>query len=140
MKRLLVLSSLSLFFILSSCGTSPQEENEALRADVIAVHDEVMPLMSKLKSLESKATKAAEALEATESPDTEKVDELKALAYDLNQAYEGMFVWMRQYEQEDGERSPEEVKSYLEGQMTKVTKVNEDITLALTKAEEVLAN
>lgn len=140
MKRLLVLSSLSLFFILSSCGTSPQEENKALRDSVIAVHDEVMPLMSKLKSMEAKAVKTAEDLEATENPDMQKVDELKALAYDLNQAYEGMFVWMRQYEQEDGDRSPEKVKAYLEGQMLKVEVVNEEITSVLSRAEELLEN
>lgn len=140
MKRLLVLSSLSLFFILSSCGTSPKEENKALRDSVIAVHDEVMPLMSKLKSMEAKAVKTAEDLEATENPDMQKVDELKALAYDLNQAYEGMFVWMRQYEQEDGDRSPEKVKAYLEGQMLKVEVVNEEITSVLSRAEELLEN
>ena len=132
--------SLSLFFILSSCGTSPQEENKALRDGVIAVHDEVMPLMSKLKSMEAKAVKTAEDLESTENPDMQKVDELKALAYDLNQAYEGMFVWMRQYDQEDGDRSPEEVKAYLEDQMLKVEVVNEEITSVLSRAEELLVN
>jgi len=140
MKRLLVLNLLSLFFILSSCGTSDQEENKALRESVIAVHDEVMPLMSKIKSMEAKAIKTAEDLEAMEDTDIQKVEELKALAYDLNQAYEGMFVWMRQYEREDGDRSPEEVKAYLEDQLLKVQVVNENITAALSKADELLEN
>ena len=140
MKRVLVLNLLSLFFILSSCGTSDQEENKALRESVIAVHDEVMPLMSKIKSMEAKAIKTAEDLEAMEDTDIQKVEELKALAYDLNQAYEGMFVWMRQYEREDGDRSPEEVKAYLEDQLLKVQVVNENITAALSKADELLEN
>ena len=140
MKRVLVLNLLSLFFILSSCGTSDQEENKALRESVIAVHDEVMPLMSKIKSMEAKAIKTAEDLEAMEDTDIQKVEELKALAYDLNQAYEGMFVWMRQYEREDGDRSPEEVKAYLEDQLLKVQVVNENITSALSRADELLEN
>ena len=70
----------------------------------------------------------------------EKINELKNLATQLNQAYEGMFVWMRQYNNEDGEQTPEEVKAYLEGQMIQVTKVNEDIKAALDKAAVLLAN
>lgn len=121
-----------------SCGPSPSEKNQQLRDEVIAVHDEVMPLMGKLKSLEKEAATAAEELEASGSEDTTKIEELKALAFDLNQAYEGMFVWMRQYETEDGELTPEEVKAYLDDQMIKVSVVNEDIKAALEKAEELL--
>ena len=121
-----------------SCGPSPSEKNQQLRDEVIAVHDEVMPLMGKLKSLEKEAASAAEELEASGSEDTTRIEELKALAFDLNQAYEGMFVWMRQYETEDGELTPEEVKAYLDDQMSKVSVVNEDIKAALEKAEELL--
>ena len=106
-----------------------------MRAKVIAVHDEVMPMMGKLKSLEKRAISEASELEAESSSDSLKIQELKALAYDLEQAYEAMFVWMRQYDNENGERSPEEVKAYLEEQMEKV---NEKITTALNKAEKTL--
>ena len=45
---------------------------------------------------------------------------------------------LRQYDNENGERSPEEVKAYLEEQMEKVKVVNEKITTALNKAEKTL--
>ena len=49
-----------------------------------------------------------------------------------------MFVWMRQYNTEDGEKTPEEVKAYLEEQLVLVSKVNEDIKAALAEAELLL--
>jgi transposase-like protein len=47
-------------------------------------------------------------------------------------------VWMRQYEREDGDATPEEVKTYLDEQMVLVQKVNEDIKNALNKADSLL--
>ncbi len=136
------LSTRLLFVILIligfACGPNAKEENQKLRDEVIAIHDEVMPLMGKLKSLEKDANSLIEEIEAAETVDSVRITDLKALAYDLNQAYDGMFVWMRQYETEDGELSDEEVKSYLDDQMVKVTKVNEDITAALEKADLLL--
>jgi len=92
-----------LFLFLQSCGNKQVEENKVLREQVIAVHDEVMPKMGQLKAFEKAAMQKAEELESAEAPDLEKINELKNLATQLNQAYEGMFVWMRQYNNEDGE-------------------------------------
>jgi transposase-like protein len=136
MNRFIPFLIIVIFFV--SCGSSLEEENSEMRANVIAVHDEVMPMMGKLKSLEKRAISEASELEAESSSDSLKIQELKALAYDLEQAYEAMFVWMRQYDNENGERSPEEVKAYLEEQMEKVKVVNEKITTALNKAEKTL--
>jgi len=130
--------TLAAVFLIYSCGPSISDQNKELRAKVIAVHDEVMPQMGKLKNLEKQALNLAEELEANEEGDSIRVQELKALAYDLDQAHEGMFVWMRQYEQEDGERTPEEVTAYLNDQMTKVQKVKEDIKASLSKASSLL--
>ncbi|MFC3415563.1 hypothetical protein [Algoriphagus hitonicola] len=140
MKRitsLLILITLT-FFV--GCKPSLEETNAELREEVIAVHDEVMPLMGKLKSFEKQANDKINDLEQSESVDSVSVEELKALYYDLNQAYEGMFVWMRQYEIEDGEKSPEEIEAYLKEQMESVSKVNDDIKAALEKAEKHFSN
>ncbi|NVJ85911.1 MAG: hypothetical protein HWE15_06375 [Algoriphagus sp.] len=138
MKRNTFIFTLFTILLLVGCGPSISDENKNLRAEVIGVHDEVMPLMGKLKNLEREALNRVEELESNPEIDTLQVEELKALAYDLSQAYEGMFVWMRQYETEDGDRTPEEVKAYLEDQMIKVQKVNEDIKAALDKADKLL--
>jgi len=128
----------TLFIFIQACGNKQVEENKTQREQVIAVHDEVMPKMGQLKSMEKAALQKAEELQNSDTPDQKKIDALKNLAAQLNQAYEGMFVWMRQYNTEDGEKTPEEVKAYLEEQLILVSKVNEDIKAALAEAELLL--
>ncbi|PZX49394.1 hypothetical protein [Algoriphagus chordae] len=138
MKRSILFLIFTSLILVNACGPSTPSGNEKLRADVIAVHDEVMPKMGQLKSLERKALDKVEELENEESVDSLKVEQYKALAYDLNQAHMSMFAWMRQYEQKDGEMTKEEVKAYLDDQMVLVTEVNVEMKEALAKADELL--
>lgn len=140
MKRLIPFFILTMIVFLNSCGPDLKEENRKLREEVVGVHDEVMPMMGKIKSLEKKALDQVKELESETNIDTLKVQALKAVAYDLDQAYEAMFDWMHQYESEDGDRAAEVVKADLEEQMVKVTKVNEQMKAALEKAEKELNN
>lgn len=140
MRSVLTILTFSFLLIFQSCGNQQVEENIKLREEVIAVHDEVMPKMGQLKSLEKTALQMAEDLSKSQTPDEAKIQELKSLAVELDQAYENMFVWMRQYEIEDGDKSPEEVKLYLEDQMIKVTQVNEEFKAVLAKAETLIKN
>ena len=140
MNRSIPVFILAMIVFLNSCGTNLKEENRKLREEVVGVHDEVMPMMGKIKSLEKKALDQVKELESEEGIDTLKVQTLKAVAYDLDQAYEAMFDWMHQYESEDGDRTAEVVKADLEEQMVKVTKVNEQMKAALEKAEKELNN
>lgn len=128
----------SLILIFQACGPNQKDLNDSKRAEVIAVHDEVMPKMGQLKTFEKKALQKVDEFAAMDSVDSVKVQEMKVLAGELDQAYEAMFVWMRQYETEDGERSPEEVKTYLEDQMVSVSEVNKLMKSALTKADSLL--
>lgn len=136
--RITLIFGLLLFF--QSCGSGQAEENAKKRAEVIAIHDEVMPKMGKLKSLEKSALSLAEELSAMDSVDSARVQALKDLAVQLGQAYEGMFVWMRQYDTEDGELTPEEINTYLDEQMVLVTEVNKNMKAALAKADSLLKN
>ncbi len=136
LTRISLVFSLILFF--QACGPSQKELNTKQREAVIAVHDEVMPKMGQLKSFEKKSLAKADELMAMEGADSVKIQEYKNLALELDQAYEAMFVWMRQYETEDGERTPEEVKVYLDTQMESVTEVNRLMKAALSKADSLL--
>lgn len=106
----------------------------------MAIHDEVMPKMGQLKSLEKKALQRADELAALDTVDVVQIEKLKNLASELDQAYEGMFVWMRQYDTDDEGRTPEEVKNYLDEQMVSVSEVNRIMKDALAKADSVLNN
>ena len=114
------------------------EKNKVQREQIIAVHDEVMPKMGQLKSMEKAALQKVEELQSSDVPNLEKIESLKNLASQLNLAYEGMFVWMRQYSTEDGEQAPEQIKAYLDEQLVLVSKVNEDIKAALAQADSLL--
>jgi hypothetical protein len=137
MKASPIYLMISVLFLFQSCANKQVEENKILRGKIIAVHDEVMPKMGQLKSLEKAALQQVEELQNAEVPDLAKIDSLKTIANQLNQAYEGMFVWMRQYTLEDGEQTPEQVKAYLDEQLVLVSKVNDDIKSALAEAAEL---
>ncbi|WP_339877225.1 hypothetical protein [uncultured Algoriphagus sp.] len=135
MKRTIPFLILTLFLLTNACGPA---DNVKLRQEVIAVHDEVMPKMAQLKSLERKALKKAEELESGDTTDSVKVEQYKALGYDLAHGYDSMFDWMHQYDIEDGDRTEEELKTYLDSQMVLVKDVNEEIKKALEKADKLL--
>jgi len=136
MNRIISALILSAVFMLNSCGPNLEEENKKMREELLAVHDEVMPQMGKLKSFEKKANQKLEELNTQVPVDSTEVEKFKNLAVRLNSAYEGMFVWMRQYDTEDGEKDPITVKTYLEEQMIQVTEVNQSIKNALLEAEK----
>ncbi|MFM7628245.1 MAG: hypothetical protein ACKO44_01890 [Algoriphagus sp.] len=134
----LVASALTLLvsYLILSCANPLIEENKKLREQIIGVHDEVMPKMGELKALEKKASEQADSLYAQDSTATAEIESLRALASQLNQAHEDMFVWMRQYSLEEEGKTPEEIKIYLDEQWVKVNQVNKSIQSALQQAEE----
>lgn len=138
MKRAILFLILTSFAVLYSCGPTGPSDNELLREEVIAVHDEVMPKMGQLKSLERKSLEKIKELEEQDSVDTAKVEEYRALANELKSADESMFGWMHQYEIEDGDKTEEELKQYLDSQMVMINKVNVEMKAALDKANKVL--
>lgn len=139
MKRSILFLIFSSFLLINACGPKAPSDNELLRAEVIEVHDEVMPKMGQLKSLERRALEKVEELESEETLDSLKVQQYKALAYDLNHAHESMFAWMRQYTASvDTPMTEEEEKTFLDEQKELVTDVNEEIKEALAKADELL--
>jgi dsDNA-specific endonuclease/ATPase MutS2 len=125
-------------FLILSCANPLIEENKKLREQIIGVHDEVMPKMGELKALEKKASEQVDSLYAQDSTATAEIESLRALASQLNQAHEDMFVWMRQYSLEEEGKTPEEIKIYLDEQWVKVNQVNKSIQSALQQAEEKL--
>ena len=126
--------TLLISFLMLSCANPLIEENKKMRAQIIGVHDEVMPKMGELMSLQKKALAQADSLYAQDSTATAQIESMRSLAAQLDQAYEGMFVWMRQYSVDEEGKTPEEIKTYLDDQLLKVNQVNADIKAALDKA------
>ena len=121
-----------------ACANPLIEANKAMRAQIIGVHDEVMPKIGQLMSLEKKALAQADSLFAQDSTATTDIEAMRSLAGQLNQAHEGMFIWMRQYSLDEEGKTPEELKTYLDEQLVKVNQVNSDIKAALEQAASKL--
>lgn len=139
--RLIFIYFASVFFalLIFSCSGDKVEENQLLKDEVIAIHDEVMPFMGELKTLSKKINEKSEVLAEQDLEGTsEKVLELNFLAKDLDDAFEGMFVWMRQFKSTYVEMSEEEIKSYLQEQRVLVSKVRDDINRSMAAAKEEL--
>ena len=139
MKGFWVFFSLfAISFLTISCKGEKIEDNQQLKDEVIAIHDEVMPLMGQLRSLRQEILDKSATLEQEDSVlNAEKIAHLNGLAEQLDQAFEGMFVWMRQFDS-NFTGTEEELKSYLLDQKVKVQEVNEDIKTALSAAKEEL--
>ena len=121
-----------------ACANPLIEANKEMRAQIIGVHDEVMPKIGQLMSLEKKALAQADSLFAQDSTASTEIEAMRSLAGQLNQAHEGMFVWMRQYSLEEDGKTPEEIKTYLDEQLVKVNQVNADIKAAMEQAASKL--
>lgn len=129
---------LLLSFLVLACANPLIEANKEMRAQIIGVHDEVMPKIGELMSLEKKALAQADSLFAQDSTASTDIEAMQSLAGQLNQAHEGMFVWMRQYSLEEEGKTPEEIKTYLDEQLVKVNQVNADIQAAMEQAASKL--
>ncbi|TVP50650.1 MAG: hypothetical protein EA341_06920 [Mongoliibacter sp.] len=124
--------------ILLSCGTQ-NESNEELKDEVIAIHDEVMPKMGELKTLKKNILAVSETLYQEDSVmHAELIGKLESLAERMDQAFDGMFVWMRQYKPGSEDMSEKEYREYLLDQKEKVQKVNADIKATMNEAKVIL--
>lgn len=134
MKIRSIFLSFCLFSLLLAC----ESENTQLKEEVIAIHDEVMPHMEKLKSLQKQFTEKAEQLAVEDSAaQQDQILDLRNTSDELGEAYDGMFGWMRQFEPERDERTEEEFNAYLKEQKVLVEKVKQDINKALEKANNL---
>jgi hypothetical protein len=117
--------------------TSPENETSAvvqLRKDVIAVHDEVMPLMSKIYQLKNKLRSISSSGSAKDSDKTEIDSALK----NLDSADQGMRVWMREFAKLDvSGLNEEEATRRLNAEMEKIKKVKADMEGSVKVAEEI---
>lgn len=136
MKLIPFVLSMLFFALLFSCKAE-KDENEVLKEQVIAIHDEVMPEIGHLKNQQSKLNEKANSLE-NEARASSYREELHLAAQSCERAYDNMFVWMRQFKSEYDDMSEEETRAYLQEQLQMVEKVKVDILSAQSTADSLL--
>lgn len=133
---------LIMIFTLTACSKKPPADEEIapeetekvsqLRQEVIAVHDEVMPLMTDIYQLK---TKLKDKVAAGDIPagDRPRVD---AILLELDSADRGMRDWMRSFSKVTTAGVPEtEALSTLNGELEKIKKVKDDMIESVTAAK-----
>lgn len=132
-KFLFTLLAATVFIV--SCNTKP-DENKQLQDEVIAVHDEIMPLMSDFvkNSIKIDSLLASDKINSEENK--EELVDLKATLDDANEA---MNDWMYEFEMEHEDKSDGEIKKYLENELTRINLVKEKFSEA-SKKSTVLEN
>lgn len=142
MKNIFKISAsiLLLTLFINGCKQDQVDENQMLKQEVIDIHDEVMPRMGELRSLKKSLLEKVEVLEAASADaNATDIERLRGYADDLEDAFEGMFVWMRQF-QSNFEGTEEEVHQYLLEQKILVEKVNRDIKSSIENAKKELGS
>ncbi len=126
--------------LVGSCTSAEQDQLETLEAEVIAVHDEVMPQMGQLSTLKTNLEERnQQIMEQGDSLAQEQVIVNNMVITQLDVAHEEMMAWMRQFERIDLNEDPAQNKEYLEGQMEMINQVKENMANAIVSAEDALA-
>ena len=99
-RSILLLLTLSISLI--GCQSKLAKERETLHAEVIKIHDEVMPMIPDIRKNKSKMAELIKI--ASEAKDTVNQLKCEKAYYLLNQADDAMFGWMKQF----GELNPSE--------------------------------
>ena len=139
MKKLLAILTLGLLVMACDDGV----DREALRKQVMDVHDEMMGPWGKLKLVKKQVLDKATELETADNTDP-KVAELRDIAIDLEAAYGVMSTWMQDWQknakpyESGGEAGEEETLAFFKSEQGRVDKMKEQILNAMTSAETAL--
>lgn len=112
------------------------EENQLLEKEAWRVHDEVMPKMGSLYKLKGTLQ---EKINSTPDMPEERKAELQEIIRELDESYEGMMQWMRNFKPEQHADSEDQTREYLENEIESIKEVKRDILSALEKGKAAAA-
>ncbi len=137
MKFLPLLLSLSLFFGTTSCKEKNPEPAKNQMAEVMAIHDEVMPRMGEIGKLVATLKPMADSA----GQDSKYHKSMR----ELQEAHKSMFSWMREFgdrfdpdEILHGKELTEQKQAWLDEEEKKVRALREEINGSIARAKKVL--
>jgi len=120
----------------TACSNEQKEQKDALMAEVMAAHDEVMPKMGELRKTAKDLQAKADSLSTLTDQDfAAEISTLRQTAERIEDANEGMMEWMRQFEMPDNEAPIAEVLVYLKDQKEKIDKVKDEMLKSLEEGK-----
>jgi hypothetical protein len=134
-----ILKIIFLVLVLYSCSSDDKKDQDRLLAEVMAIHDEMMPAMGKINKFKKQAeVKSKEFLTDSVEINDEKAMALENLALELDAANESMMDWMRRFSNDFEGMENEEIMDYLRDQKVEVKKVKSGIQKSMKNAEVLL--
>jgi hypothetical protein len=136
MKMKKVVFLLFLVAPVAACSNEQKEQKDALMAEVMAAHDEVMPKMGELRKTAKDLQAKADSLSTLTDQDfATEISTLRHTAERIEDANEGMMEWMRQFEMPDNEAPIAEVLVYLKDQKEKIDRVKDEMLKSLEEGK-----
>jgi len=123
----------------SASGESVNPELKALEAQVMAIHDEVMPRMKDINDILIQLREIKGAIKETPEGKLESPDGMEELMGSLKLAEQGMWDWMKSYSDTKATLQEDQLKSFYEKELEKVNKVKTDMLGSIEKAQAWLA-
>jgi len=123
------------YLFLGSCnGQSDMERKKILEEKVLKIHDEAMSKMDASYQLQMNLKKLNQKL-IQKSSDTTVIHLIRNQSDLLTQAEESMMGWMHQYKLPEN-LSPQQTIVYLQSQLIKINRVNNQMNSALETARK----
>lgn len=146
MKKILsIVAVLAIAFNFAACNGAAEEQNkqiDAIKAEVMKVHDDAMAKMGDLGTLERALDEKATAIKndttmASDSIAMVTVTNYETAVTSIKDAKAGMMEWMNNFKAPADEATFEEKMAFYQEEMKKVTVVMEDINTSLATGEEM---
>lgn len=126
--------------LLSACQTGEHEHkketnspHQKLFEEVMAIHDEVMPIHHTIAKYRDSLTNEMQELEKKQ--DTALMTRYKLIHQELDYAYKAMNLWMQEFDHNWDSKNPDEQRAYLEKEKEKISKVAEKMKKSLEMAK-----
>ena len=144
MKRFIQI--FSLFIILTACGTDAQKDKvTTLEAEVMTIHDEVMPQMEDIMTLKSHLSKKIQSIDSMQnvgiSSNTLAEQRIKAVDINqkLNESDKLMMDWMHAYQGDSAKKlQPADAVAYFEKEKEKILLVKQTTVKSIQEAKTFL--
>lgn len=140
------LTSLLFLALLSGCDNEGKKDKVSeLEAEVMTIHDEVMPQMDEIMTLKSKLSKKILSMDSlqNEGISSNTIAEQRIKAVDLNQKLNEsdklMMSWMHEYRGDSAKKlKPENAAAYFEQEKEKILQVKQVTLKSIQEAQTFL--
>lgn len=132
-----IVAATCLALLLACSDQQSSEKGDALRAleaEVMQIHDDVMPRMSEINDL----VQRLDSIQQNTDLDSASITKLEASRLALVEADSLMWAWMHAYSAPARDGDTSEIRSYLENEKMKISEVSEKMQSSITWAEQVV--